>query len=66
MPELKKVEDFRARVDTLMRIVKKQRRDIEYAIELMTPEQQATFYEGVRIFVGSIMDEAVNKVYEEE
>jgi len=61
MPELKKIEDFVARVDTLMRIVKKQRRDIEYAIELMTPDQQATFYEGVRI-----MDEAVNKVYEEE
>lgn len=60
MPELKKVEEFIARVDTLMRIVKKQRRDIEYAIELMTADQQATFYEGVRI-----MDEAV-KEYEEE
>lgn len=60
MPELKKVEDFIARVDTLMRIVKKQRRDIEYAIELMTADQQATFYEGVKI-----MDKAV-KEYEEE
>lgn len=60
MPELKKVEEFIARVDTLMRIVKKQRRDIEYAIELMTAEQQATFYEGVKI-----MDKAV-KEYEEE
>ena len=36
MPELKKVEEFIARVDTLMRIVKKLRRDIEYATELMT------------------------------
>lgn len=60
MPELKKVQEFIARVDTLMRIVKKQRRDIEYAIELMTADQQATFYEGVKI-----MDKAV-KEYEEE
>lgn len=60
MPELKKVEEFIARVDTLMRIVKKLRRDIEYATELMTAEQQATFYEGVKI-----MDRAV-KEYEEE
>ena len=60
MPELKKVEEFIARVDTLMRIVKKQRRDIEYAIELMTAEQQATFYEGVKL-----MDRAV-KEYEEK
>ena len=60
MPELKKVEEFIARVDTLMRIVKKLRRDIEYATELMTAEQQATFYEGVKI-----MDRAV-KEYEKE
>ena len=60
MPELKKVEEFIARVDTLMRIVKKLRRDIELATELMTAEQQATFYEGVKI-----MDRAV-KEYEEE
>jgi len=60
MPELKKVEEFIARVDTLMRIVKKLRRDIEYATELMTAEQQETFYEGVKI-----MDRAV-KEYEEE
>ena len=60
MPELKKVEEFIARVDTLMRIVKKLRRDIELATELMTAEQQATFYEGVKL-----MDRAV-KDYEEE
>ena len=47
-------------VDNLMRIIKKQRIDIAYAIELMTPNQQATFYEGVRI-----MDKAIKK-YEEE
>lgn len=58
--ELKKVERFIARVDTLMSIVKKLRRDIEFAIELMTAEQQATFYEGVKL-----MDRAVQE-YEEE
>ena len=47
-------------VDNLMRIIKKQQKDIEYAIELMTPNQQAVFYEGVRI-----MDKAI-KEYEEE
>jgi|TARA_Y100000004_G_scaffold192539_1_gene253277 hypothetical protein len=60
MPELKKVEEFIARVDTLMHLVKKLRRDIEFATELMTAEQQATFYEGVKL-----MDRAV-KEYEEE
>ena len=60
MPELKKVEEFIARVDTLMYLVKTLRRDIEFATELMTAEQRATFYEGVRL-----MDRAV-KEYEEE
>ncbi len=60
MPELKKVEEFIARVDTLMHLVKKLSRDIQFATELMTAEQQATFYEGVKI-----MDKAV-KEYEEE
>jgi hypothetical protein len=60
MPELKKVEEFIARVDTLMHLVKKLRRDIEFATELMTAEQQATFYEGVKL-----MDRAV-KEYEEK
>ena len=60
MPELKKVEEFIARVDTLMHLVKKLSRDIEFATELMTAEQQATFYEGVKL-----MDRAV-KEYEEK
>ncbi len=60
MPELKKVEEFIARVDTLMHLVKKLSRDIQFATELMTAEQQATFYEGVKL-----MDRAV-KEYEEE
>jgi hypothetical protein len=60
MPELKKVEEFIARVDTLMHLVKKLSRDIQFATELMTAEQQATFYEGVKL-----MDRAV-KEYEEK
>ena len=43
-----------------MYLVKTLRRDIEFATELMTAEQRATFYEGVRL-----MDRAV-KEYEEE
>jgi len=54
------IHQYIKRVNTLMRIVKKQRRDINLAIEIMSPEQQATFYEGVRL-----MDKAIND-YEEE
>lgn len=54
------IEHHVANVTLLMNIIKKLRRDIELATEIMTPEQQATFYEGVRL-----MDRAIAE-YEEE
>lgn len=54
------IEHHVANVTLLMNIIKKLRRDIELATEIMSSEQQATFYEGVRL-----MDKAIAE-YEEE
>lgn len=54
------IEHHVANVTLLMNIIKKLRRDIELATEIMSSEQQATFYEGVRLMDKAIAD------YEEE
>ena len=54
------IEHHVANVNMLLNIIKKLRRDIELATEIMSSEQQATFYEGVRLMDKAIAD------YEEE
>jgi len=50
------IHQYIKKVNTLMKIIKKLRRDIDLAIEIMSPEQQATFYEGVRLLDKAIAE----------